>query len=92
MHAITSGDNHACQTSFRSGSLHLQLKDIAILHARLLPHLHLLPVQLRNTLMACTLFATASAYIGARALPTALLDEEWSETLFSLGVRLSWSF
>ncbi len=43
-------------------------------------------LQLRNTLMACTLFATASAYIGARALPTALLDTEYSDALFRLGV------
>ena len=43
-------------------------------------------MQLRNTIMACTLFAQASAYIAARALPTSLLDKEYNESLFKLGV------
>ncbi|KAK9862703.1 hypothetical protein WJX84_004793 [Apatococcus fuscideae] len=34
--------------------------------------------------MVCTLFATATAYIGARALPTIFLDEKYSKELFRL--------
>lgn len=46
-------------------------------------------MQLRNILMVCTLFATGTAYIGARAFPTAFLDDSYSYELFRLNVRPS---
>lgn len=44
-------------------------------------------LQLRNILMVCTLFATGTAYIGARAFPTVFLDDKYSNELFRLNVR-----
>ena len=46
-------------------------------------------MQLRNMLMVCTLFATGTAYIGARAFPTVFLDDSYSYQLFRLNVRPS---
>ena len=37
--------------------------------------------------MVCTLFATGTAYIGARAFPTVFLDDKYSNELFRLNVR-----
>ncbi|KAK9835902.1 hypothetical protein WJX74_010589 [Apatococcus lobatus] len=39
---------------------------------------------LRNILMVCTLFATSTAYIGARAFPSVFLNDSYSEELFRL--------
>lgn len=42
--------------------------------------------QIRNALMVCGLFATACAYIGARALPDLLLNDAYSINLDKLAV------
>lgn len=44
-------------------------------------------MQVRNAVMACGLFGTACAYIGARALPDLLLNDEYMKNLDSLAVR-----
>lgn len=43
---------------------------------------------LRNAIMVCALLATASAYVGGRALPAILFDPSWRESLDSIAVRL----
>ena len=42
---------------------------------------------LRNAIMVCALFATASAYVGGRALPSILFDPTWRNTLEAIAVR-----
>ena len=44
---------------------------------------------LRNAIMVCALLATASAYVGGRALPAILFDPSWRESLDSIAVRLN---
>lgn len=41
---------------------------------------------LRNAIMVCALLATASAYVGGRALPSMLFDPEWRESLDRIAV------
>ncbi len=41
---------------------------------------------LRNAIMVCALLATASAYVGGRALPAILFDPSWRESLDSIAV------
>ena len=41
---------------------------------------------LRNAIMVCALLATASAYVGGRALPNILFDPTWRSTLNSIAV------
>jgi len=36
---------------------------------------------LRNAIMVCAMLATASAYVGGRALPSILFDSAWRDTL-----------
>lgn len=42
---------------------------------------------LRNAIMVCALLATASAYVGGRALPAILFDPAWRESLDQVAVR-----
>ena len=41
---------------------------------------------LRNAIMVCALLATASAYVGGRALPSILFDPEWRASLDKIAV------
>lgn len=41
---------------------------------------------LRNAIMVCALLATASAYLGGRALPSILFDPSWKGTLDGIAV------
>lgn len=43
---------------------------------------------LRNAIMVCAMLATASAYVGGRALPSILFDPSWRDTLDSIAVSL----
>lgn len=42
---------------------------------------------LRNAIMVCAMLATASAYVGGRALPSILFDPGWRDTLDKIAVR-----
>ena len=44
---------------------------------------------LRNAIMVCAMLATASAYVGGRALPSILFDPDWRSTLDNIAVSLS---